>query len=90
MENYELYSVSKLEEEYDRLEKSKNFYYNDIEASEKMIDEGNLHYNDKREYLNDIIEDKRQLDEINKKMILIKNELNKRNKVLTKHLNNNL
>lgn len=86
MKNYEMYDVSKLEEKYQELLNEKMYYNLDIEATEKMINEENLHYTELREYKNDIINDKREIDRLNSELEEIKRVLSDKNRLIKKEI----
>ena len=86
MKNYEMYDVAKLEEKYQELLNEKMYYNLDIDATEKMINEGNLHYTELREYKNDIINDKREIDRLNSELEEIKRVLSNKNRLIKKEI----
>ena len=60
--------------EKEKLEKELQYYIDDLESTEKMIDDKNIHFTQLTELRNDVLYDKKKIDEIKLKLKQLEKE----------------
>ena len=60
--------------EKEELEKELQYYIDDLESTEKMIDDKNIHFTQLTEFKNDVLYDKKKIAEINQKLKQLEKE----------------